>query len=149
MIPLRGIDNDYETYNDIAVVLQTKLDEVKAQCTAERQVILRAIPPQYSLGSVDELIDALMEVASPEMQARYAKMFAPDDDTADAGKKPAAKRKSPTPVPPETRNQIAAALQAGNSTADVATHFGPSSDSVHKIKKSMGLTAAAEPRAAG
>lgn len=134
---------------------QAELAKLERELEAARQAQFGALPAQLGLGSIDAVIRALAEFASPRLRKAIqggrggrSVAAAPRRKAAPAAAPKAAAdsaRRKRTRITPELKDQIVAALQAGDKTAGaVAAAFGVSGASVNNIKKAAGLTKSRE-----
>ena len=154
--------------NDLAT-LQEKLEKTRAeaerlaeQIEQQRAKELTALPKQVGLGSVDELIKALVDHASPRLRgllrtaldggqkasrssraASTAKSSAasgtePGNDSAASGGKVAGRR-TRAKITDDTRAEVKRLVAEDKTGAEIATMLGISLPSVQNIKKALGL----------
>ncbi len=127
---------------------QAELATLEKELEAARQAQFTDLPAQLGLGSIDALIKALSDFASPRMRKALQEVFAgkpvvaaPRRKAAPAAAKAGGDRRKRARITPELRETIIKALAAGDKTAGaVAAEFGVSGASVNNIKKAAGLT---------
>jgi hypothetical protein len=105
------------------------------------------LPAQLGLDSIDAVILALADHASPRLQRALKKFFGTKAvvavrNVAEKAAEPVkAGRRKRTKVTPELKVEITKALEAGDKTAgEVAAAFGVSGATVNNIKRDAGLT---------
>ena len=110
---------------------KAKIVQAEAKFAADRLAALAKLPIDYGYASLNDFIKALKAAVGKTGKGKKAK-FA----KAKAGKRTRAK------ITPELKQQVIAAVQAGDSGAKIAKNFGISVASVHNIKKEAGLVKA-------
>lgn len=139
--------SDIQSLQESLAKKQAELASLESELEAARQAQYTELPAKVGLSSVDALIKALVDFASPRMKGALKGAFAekpakaaPKTETKVAAPVKAGKRKRAR-VTPELKEQIVKALKAGGKTAGaVAAEFGVSGATVNNIKKAAGLT---------
>ena len=115
---------------------KAKLVQAEAKLAADRVAALAKLPGDYGYASLNEFIKALKAADGKGKKSKSAKA---KPAKAKAGKRTRAK------LTPELKQQVIAAVQAGDSGAKIAKTLGLSLPSVQNIKKEAGLV---KPRSA-
>ena len=118
---------------------KAKIAQAEAKLASDRVSALAKLPSDYGYASLDDFIKALKAAAGKTgkgKKAKAAKKAAKAPKAAKAGKRTRAK------ITPELKQQVIAAVQAGDSGAKIAKAFGISLPSVQNIKKEAGLVKA-------
>jgi hypothetical protein len=111
-------------------VLRQRMDEL-------RRRELSKLPQQVGLETIDELILALVEHASPSLRERLSR--SDDTDSPDTENGPGNTRRARFPA--ELRARIRAELEAGGkSVAQISREYGPSHPTIMGWKREWGLT---------
>jgi hypothetical protein len=108
-------------------ILQAKAAELQQSIEAERTLELAALPGRYGYASLALFIKALKSAVGAKGKTRKVAKAAP------AGKR------SRTKITPELKEQVKAAVEAGQTGSQIAKSFGISVPSVQNIKKEFGL----------
>jgi hypothetical protein len=128
--------------------IKTRLSRMERQRQAlERQIQLlhrknlTALPKQAGLESVDELISALLEYASPALRARFRAAGLLKGPDADGAASDAAHNGMRAKFSPEVRELIRKELAAGmKSVAEISREYGPSHPTIMGWKREWGMT---------
>lgn len=117
---------------------KAKLAQAEAKLAADRVAALSRLPGDYGYANLNDFIKALKSAAgkarkNKKVKGTKAPKAAPK---AKAGKRTRAK------ITPELKQQVIAAVQAGQSGAEIAASLGLSLPSVQNIKKEAGLVKA-------
>ncbi|HTJ78170.1 MAG TPA: helix-turn-helix domain-containing protein [Rariglobus sp.] len=117
---------------------KAKIAQAEAKLSADRVSALAKLPADYGYASLNDFIKALKAAAGKAGKGRKAKgaKKAKAPKAAKAGKRTRAK------ITPELKQQVIAAVQAGDAGAKIAKTFGISLPSVQNIKKEAGLVKA-------
>jgi len=118
---------------------KAKIAQAEAKLASDRVSALAKLPSDYGYASLNDFIKALKAAAGKTgkgKKAKAAKKAAKAPKAAKAGKRTRAK------ITPELKQQVIAAVQAGDSGAKIAKAFGISLPSVQNIKKEAGLVKA-------
>jgi len=112
---------------------KAKIAQAEAKLSADRVAALAKLPGDYGFASLNDFIKALK--ASAGKASKKAK--------ADkAPKAPKEAKRTRAKITPELKQQVIAAVQAGQSGAEISKSFGISLPSVQNIKKEAGLVKA-------
>lgn len=114
---------------------KAKLAQAEAKLAADRVSALARLPGDYGYSSLNDFIKALKSAAGKAGKGKKSKA-AKAPKAAKAGKRTRAK------ITPELKQQVIAAVQAGQSGAEIAKSLGLSLPSVQNIKKEAGLVKA-------
>ena len=114
---------------------KAKLAQAEAKLAADRVSALTKLPGDYGYSSLNEFIKALKAAAGKAGKVKKTK-------AAKAPKAPKAEKRTRAKITPELKQQVIAAVQAGDSGAKIAKSFGISLPSVQNIKKEAGLVKA-------
>ena len=112
---------------------KAKLAQAEAKLAADRVSALAKLPGDYGYSNLNDFIKALKASAGKGKKAKGAKK---------AAKAPKAEKRTRAKITPELKQQVIAAVQAGQSGAEIAKSFGISLPSVQNIKKEAGLVKA-------
>ena len=123
---------------------KAKLAQAEAKLSADRVAALGKLHSDYGYTNLNEFIKALKSAAGKAGKGKKAKAAAkaakapkaPKAAKASGGKRTRAK------ITPELKQQVVAAVQAGQSGAEIAEAVGMSLPSVQNIKKEAGLVKA-------
>lgn len=116
---------------------KAKIIQAEAKLAADRVAALAKLPGDYGYADLNEFIKALKAAAGKGgKKSKAGKKAAKAPKAAKAGKRTRAK------ITPELKQQVIAAVQAGDSGAKIAKAFGISLPSVQNIKKDAGLVKA-------
>lgn len=138
---------DIQSLQESLAKKQAELATLEKELEAARQAQFTDLPARVGLSSIDALIRALADFASPRLKGALKGVFA--EKTVKAAPKAEVKAEAPVKagkrkrarVTPELKDQIVKALKAGGKTAGaVAAEFGVSGATVNNIKKAAGLT---------
>lgn len=115
--------------------LNEKAAKLAAVIENERTSELSALPSTYGYESVEDFIKAVRAAAGAPKKTRGRKKA--------AAATPAPKKKrTRAKITPELKEQVKAAVAAGQTGAEIAKAFGISLPSVQNIKKEAGLVKA-------
>ena len=117
---------------------KAKLAQAEAKLAADRVSALAKLPGDYGYSSLNEFIKALKAAAGKAGKVKKAKAA----KAPKAPKAPKAEKRTRAKITPELKQQVIAAVQAGDSGAKIAKSFGISLPSVQNIKKEAGLVKA-------
>jgi transposase-like protein len=124
---------------------KAKLAQAEARLAADRVSALAKLPGDYGYANLNEFIKALKAAAGKAGKGKKSK-----GAKAPKAAKPA--KRTRAKITPELKQQVIAAVQAGQSGAEISKALGISLPSVQNIKKEAGLvkarSAAAEAPAA-
>ena len=112
---------------------KAKIVQAEAKLAADRVAALAKLPGDYGYASLNEFIKALKAAVGKAGKGKKSKTAKAKSAKAKAGKRTRAK------ITPELKQQVIAAVQAGDSGAKIAKTFGISLPSVQNIKKEAGL----------
>lgn len=138
---------DLSTLRESLAKKQAEVATLEKELLAAQAARFTDLPAQLGLESVDAVIRALADHASPRLQRALKKFFGtkavvaarPAAEKAEAPVK--AGRRKRTTITPELKAEIIKALEAGDKTAgEVAAAFGVSGATVNNIKRDAGLT---------
>jgi DNA invertase Pin-like site-specific DNA recombinase len=138
---------DIQSLQESLAKKQAELATLEKELEAARQAQFTDLPARVGLSSIDALIRALADFASPRLKGALKGVFA--EKAVKAAPKAEVKAEAPVKagkrkrarVTPELKDQIVKALKAGGKTAGaVAAEFGVSGATVNNIKKAAGLT---------
>ncbi|MBI4624645.1 MAG: transposase family protein [Verrucomicrobia bacterium] len=138
---------DIQTLQESLAKKQAELATLQRELEAARQAQFSELPAKVGLGSVDALIKALADFASPRLIGALKGVFA--EKPVKAAPRSGAKAEAPAKagkrkrarITPELKDQIVKALKAADKTVSaVAAEFGVSGATVNNIKKEAGLT---------
>lgn len=113
---------------------KAKLAQAEAKLAADRVAALSKLPADYGYANLNDFIKALKDAAGKGRKA--TKSGAKGSKESKAGKRTRAK------ITPELKQQVIAAVQSGQSGAEISESFGISLPSVQNIKKEAGLVKA-------
>jgi DNA-binding phage protein len=137
--------SDIKTLQETLEKKQAELAKLGEELKVARAKQFTDLPEKVGLGSVDSLIKALADFASPRFKGILRAAF--NGGTTRATKKvsaPSSKKagkRTRAKITPEIRKSIEAAAKEGKMTgAEIAKEFGVSLPSVANIKKAAGLT---------
>lgn len=130
---------------------QAEVAALEQELRSAQESQFTELPAKLGLESIDAVIKALAPYASPRLRgvlskAVGARVKSAPVAVAPAGEKPAVaparvEKRKRAKVTPELKEQIVAALQAGEKiAAEVAAEFGVSVPTVNNIKRDAGLT---------
>ncbi|MBI4625012.1 MAG: hypothetical protein HY736_17570 [Verrucomicrobia bacterium] len=117
------LGQSYESEDQALAALTSELERLAAQKRRKEEERLKTLAAEFSLDSVDALIGRIEEFASPGLRRLLA----------GAGGASVRPKGSRTRVTLELKDGIVAALKAGATAATVATQFGVSLPTVHKL----------------
>ena len=121
---------------------KAEIAQAEAKLAADRVSALARLPADYGYDSLNDFIKALKDAASKAgTRGRKAK-GAKAAKVAKAPKAAKSGKRTRTKITPELKQQVVAAVQAGQSGAEIAAAFGISLPSVQNIKKEAGLVKA-------
>ncbi len=106
---------------------EAEVESLRRQVEAKQRKRLASLHAEFGFASTEELIAALRSAG----RSPRTRVAASGGDAMRASKR--------ARVTPEMRQQIEAALQAGEKGAAVARKFGISYPTLHKIKTQVGL----------
>jgi len=112
---------------------KAKLAQAEAKLAADRVSALAKLPGDYGYSNLNEFIKALKAAAGKAGKKSKA---------AKAPKAAKAVKRTRAKITPELKQQVIAAVQAGQSGAEIAKSLGLSLPSVQNIKKEAGLVKA-------
>lgn len=116
---------------------RAKVEKLEKSIAAERDSVLRNLHVSAGFATREELIDALRALKGGAKRGRK-----PGRPAAAAAAKGKGKggRKKRAKITPELRNDIVAAVKAGETGGAIAAKFGVSLPTVQNIKTAAGLT---------
>ncbi len=112
---------------------KAKLAQAEAKLAADRVAALSKLPGDYGYANLNDFIKALKDAAG---KGRKGNKAGAKTSKAKTGKRARAK------ITPELKQQVIAAVQSGQSGAEIADAFSISLPSVQNIKKEAGLVKA-------
>ena len=116
---------------------KAKIIQAEAKLAADRVAALAKLPREYGYASLNEFIKALTAAIGKAGKGKKSK-GAKTVKSSKPAKTKAGKRKR-AKLTPELKQQVIAAVQAGDSGAKIAKTFSISLPSVQNIKKAAGL----------
>ena len=116
---------------------KAKLVQAEAKLAADRVAALAKLPREYGYANLNDFIKALTSAVGKAGNGKKSK-GAKSVKAAKPAKAKTGKRKR-AKLTAELKQQVIAAVQAGDSGAKIAKAFGISLPSVHNIKKEAGL----------
>ncbi len=111
---------------------KAKIAQAEAKLAADRVAALGKLPAEYGYSSLNDFIKALKAAAGKAGKGKKA-------NAPKVAKAPKAVKRPRAKITPELKQQVVAAVQAGQSGAEIAKAFGISLPSVQNIKKDAGL----------
>ena len=117
---------------------KAKIAQAEARLAADRVAALAKLPGDYGYGSVNDFIKALKAAAGKVGKGKGKKV----KGAAKTPKAPKAAKRPRAKITPELKQQVIAAVQAGQSGAEISKALGISLPSVQNIKKEAGLVKA-------
>lgn len=117
---------------------KAKLAQAEARLAADRVSALAKLPGDYGYNNLNDFIKALKAAVGKGGKGRKSKV-------AKASKAPKAAKtvkRTRAKITPELKQAVIAAVQAGQSGAQISKTFGISLPSVQNIKKEAGLVKA-------
>ena len=118
---------------------KAKIAQAEAKLASDRVSALAKLPSDYGYGSLNDFIKALKAAAGKTGKGKKTKAA---NKAAKAPKVSKAGKRTRAKITPELKQQVIAAVQAGDSGAKIAKAFGISLPSVQNIKKEAGLVKA-------
>lgn len=118
---------------------KAKLAQTEAKLAADRVSALAKLPSEYGYSNLNDFIKALKSAAGKAGKGKKAAKTAKAPKAAKAAK---AGKRTRAKITPELKQQVVAAVQSGQSGAEIAAAFGISLPSVQNIKKEAGLVKA-------
>lgn len=120
---------------------KAKIAQAEAKLAADRVAALAKLPGDYGYANINDFIKALKAAAGKAKKGKVAKVA----KAAKAAKAPKASKtgkRTRAKITPELKQQVIAAVQSGQSGAEIAAAYGISLPSVQNIKKEAGLVKA-------
>jgi hypothetical protein len=111
---------------------KAKLAQAEAKLAADRVSALAKLPGDYGYDNLNDFIKALKAAAGKAGKGKKSK-------AAKAPKAAKAAKRTRAKITPELKQQVFAAVQAGQSGAEISKALGLSLPSVQNIKKEAGL----------
>ena len=125
--------------------MRADVSRLEADALSAREQELMALPKQVGLATIDELIKALAEYASPRMKGRLngvaSRKVSRPAVVSKKVKGKGRKKRTRATITDELRDKVIADAKAGKMTGvEIAKAHGISVPSVANIKKAAGLT---------
>ena len=114
---------------------KAKIAQAEAKLASDRVAALSKLPGDYGYSSLNDFIKALKAAAGKAGKGKKSK-------AAKAAKAPKPAKRTRAKITPELKQQVIAAVQAGQSGAEISKSLGISLPSVQNIKKEAGLVKA-------
>lgn len=117
---------------------KAELAQTEAKLAADRVSALSKLHSEYGYSNLNEFIKALKGAAGKAGKGKKGKAAKP----AKVAKPAKAAKRTRAKITAELKQQVIAAVQSGQSGAEIANTFGISLPSVQNIKKEAGLVKA-------
>lgn len=117
---------------------KAKIAQAEAKLAADRVSALAKLPGEYGYENLNDFVKALKDAAGKSSKSKKSKAV----KAAKAPKEEKTGKRTRAKITPELKQQVIAAVQAGQSGAEISKSLGISLPSVQNIKKEAGLVKA-------